>query len=146
MTSEVKNYFSEAYFHTISCFSATWSSHMVFPYGRAIWQSHMARPWPYDKAIWQCHMAMPYGNAIRHCMGPGTGPGTGTRDRDQGRDQGPGTGTRDETRDRDQGQGPGTGNFNNYRPSARRRPPPKEKRSRTFVSYKLMENEYDYEM
>ena len=32
------------------------------PYGKAIWQGHMARP--YGKAIWQSHMAEPYGRAI----------------------------------------------------------------------------------
>ena len=48
---------------------------------------------PYGKAIWQGHMAMPYGIAWDQGrdqgQGPGTGPGTGTRDGGT-RDQGPG--------------------------------------------------------
>ena len=45
MTSKVENYFSEAHFDTILCFSS---------YGQAIWQSHMALP--YGKTIWLGHM------------------------------------------------------------------------------------------
>ena len=38
---------------------------MAEPYGKAIWQNHMAMP--YGKAIWQCHMAEPYGSRGRGC-------------------------------------------------------------------------------
>ena len=80
MTSKVRNHFSEAYFDIISRFwpdlvmgmygkaiygKAIWQSHMARPYGKAIWQSHMARP--YGKAIWQSHMAEPYGSRGRGC-------------------------------------------------------------------------------
>ena len=38
---------------------------MARPYGKAIWQCHMAMP--YGNAIWPCHMAEPYGKAIWPC-------------------------------------------------------------------------------
>ena len=41
---------------------AMWQGHMARPYGKAIWQSHMGEP--YGNAIWQSHMAKPYGEAI----------------------------------------------------------------------------------
>ena len=63
MNSRMENNFSGAHCNTIPCFChravsygrAIWQSRMAKPYGTAIWQSHMAKT--YGRAIWQCHMA-----------------------------------------------------------------------------------------
>lgn len=60
MSSKVESHFSEAHFDMISRFSNFWSC----PYGVAIWQSHMAKP--YGSRGRGCRRSRSYCSRLKH--------------------------------------------------------------------------------